>query len=264
MMSTNRGLVAMATVVALTVGGTPACTGQGNPLAPGGVGFFSFTDILLGTGDVAGFGKRATINYIAWIFDGGQSDNKGQEVDRGDGLTFVIGASQAIGGFDQGVAGMRVGGQRRLVIPPDLGFGANAAGVIPADASLVADVTLVDVQQVTTDSAPFTVTDLTVGDGLDAATGDRLLVAYGGWLYNESQPDNKGILFDASGTNGFPFTLGAGQVIPGWDEGLVGMRENGERRLIIPPERAYGATQRGLIPPNATLLFDITLLTVTR
>ncbi|HIE93579.1 MAG TPA: FKBP-type peptidyl-prolyl cis-trans isomerase [Acidobacteria bacterium] len=101
------------------------------------------------------------------------------------------------------------------------------------------------------------------GDGAEAATGDQLFLAYGGWLYDESQPESKGALFDASDTSGFSFKLGAGQVITGWDEGLVGMRENGERRLIIPPDLAYGDNSPGIIPPNATLLFDITLLTVT-
>ena len=62
--------------------------------------------------------------------------------------------------------------------------------------------------------------------------------------------------------NGFTFVLGTGQVIPGWDQGLVGMRMDGERRLIIPPELAYGSARRELIPPNATLVFDIQLVTL--
>ena len=260
MMSTNRGLVAMATVAALTVGGTPACSDGVNPLVPSGVAFFSFTDITLGTGDLATTGTQVTINYIAWIFEDGASDNKGAQVDSGDGLTFVVGGNQVIGGFDQGVRSMRVGGIRQLVIPPHLGFGVGSAGAIPADATLVADVTLVDVQPVTTDSAPFSITDLSIGDGAVAASGDMVTAAFGGWLYDESRPDNKGALFDSS--TGFPFTLGAGQIIEGWEQGIPGMRENGERRLIIPPEMGFGDVQRGIIPPNSTLLFDITVLTV--
>ena len=260
MVSTNRGLVAMAAVVALTVGGTPACSGGVNPLAPGGVAFFSFTDITLGTGDLATTGTQVTINYIAWIFEDGASDNKGAQVDSGDGLTFVVGGNQAIGGFDQGVRSMRVGGTRQLVIPAHLGFGEGSAGAIPSDATLVADVTLVDVQPLTTDTAPFSITDLSIGDGAVAATGDMVTAAYGGWLYDESRPDNKGARFDSS--VGISFTLGTGQVIEGWEQGIPGMRVNGERRLIIPPEIGYGDVQRGIIPANATLLFDITLLTV--
>jgi peptidylprolyl isomerase len=260
MMSKNCGLVAMAAVVALTVGGTPACTGTTNPLAPGGIAFFAVTDIRLGTGDVAATGTRVTINYIVWLFEDGESENKGLQVDSGDGLTFVLGGNQTIGGFDQGVVGMRVGGLRQIVIPPDLGFGGNSAGLIPADAALVADVTLVAVETLMTDSAPFSITDLVIGDGAVATTGDVVQVAFGGWLYDESGPDSKGARFDTS--SGFAFTLGGGQVIEGWEQGVPGMRENGERRLIIPPELGFGDVQRGIIPPNSTLLFDITLSTV--
>ncbi len=260
MISRNRGLVAVALTVALTGVGTPGCTSQ-NPLAPGGVAFFSFTDIELGTGAIAANGNRVVMNYVAWLFEDGESENKGPQVDSGT-LTFVVGANEVIGGFDQGVQGMRVGGRRQLIIPPDLALGNEAAG-IPADSSLVAELELIDVQVVVTDTAAFTIIDLVTGTGAVAATGDSLLVAYGGWLYDESRPDNKGTLFDASGNSGFRFTLGEGRVIAGWDEGLVGMREEGERRLIIPPELAYGSSVRGLIPPDATLLFDITLLTAT-
>jgi FKBP-type peptidyl-prolyl cis-trans isomerase FkpA len=260
MVSTNRGLVAMVAVVALTVGGTPACSGGVNPLAPSGVAFFSFTDIMLGSGDLATRGTQISINYIAWIFEDGASENKGTQVDSGDGLTFVVGGNQTIGGFDQGVLGMRVDGIRQLVIPPDLGFGQDSSGAIPADATLVADVTLVDVQPLTTDTAPFSITDLSIGDGAVAAADDTLTAAFGGWLYDESRSDNKGAQFDSSA--GFPFTLGAGQVIEGWEQGIPGMRVNGERRLIVPPELGFGDVQRGIIPPNSTLLFDITLLTV--
>ncbi|MEO2194935.1 MAG: FKBP-type peptidyl-prolyl cis-trans isomerase [bacterium] len=261
MISRNRGLVAVALTVALTSVGTPGCTSQ-NPLAPGGIAFFSFTDIQLGSGAIAATGNRAVMNYVVWLFEDGESENKGPQVDSGT-LTFVVGANQVIGGFDQGVLGMRVGGQRQLIIPPDLALGFNEAVGIPADSSLVAELELIDVQVVITDTAPFTIIDLVVGDGAQAATGDQLFLAYGGWLYDESQPESKGALFDASDTSGFSFKLGAGQVITGWDEGLVGMRENGERRLIIPPDLAYGDNSPGIIPPNATLLFDITLLTVT-
>ena len=260
MVSTNRGLVAMVAVVALTVGGTPACSGGVNPLAPSGVAFFSFTDIMLGSGDLATRGTQVSINYIAWIFEDGASENKGAQVDSDDGHTFVVGGNQTIGGFDQGVLGMRVGGIRQLVIPPNVGFGQSSSGAIPSDATLVADVTLVDVQPVTTDSAPFSSTDLSIGDGAVAATGNAVSAAFGGWLYDESQPDNKGDLFDSSGE--ITFTLGAGQVIEGWEQGIPGMRENGERRLVIPPELGFGDQQVGIIPPNSTLLFDITVLTV--
>jgi FKBP-type peptidyl-prolyl cis-trans isomerase FkpA len=112
-------------------------------------------------------------------------------------------------------------------------------------------------------SAPFSRTDLTVGTGAEAAFGSGITVNYTGWLYDPSKTDQKGLQFDTSaGREAFAFTLGAGQVIEGWDEGLVGMKAGGSRRLIIPSALAYGASRNGPIPPFATLVFDIELLAV--
>jgi FKBP-type peptidyl-prolyl cis-trans isomerase FkpA len=108
-----------------------------------------------------------------------------------------------------------------------------------------------------TSNGTFTQTDLVVGTGATANTGSVATVTYNGWLYDTSKVDGKGTFFD--GGTGFSFTLGAGQVIAGWDQGVVGMRVGGQRRLIIPPDLAYGSSGSGPIPPNATLVFDITL-----
>lgn len=111
--------------------------------------------------------------------------------------------------------------------------------------------------------APYSQTDLTLGTGGDAVTGRLLTVNYTGWFYGESRPDKKGPVFDSSaGGDPFSFTLGAGQVIAGWDQGLQGMRVGGVRRLVIPPSLAYGTFRNGPIPPNATLVFEIELLEV--
>ena len=112
-----------------------------------------------------------------------------------------------------------------------------------------------------TSSGPYSQVDLVVGTGTMAVNGSRVTVTYGGWFYDTSRPDGKGQQFDGNST-GFPFTVGAGQVIRGWDQGVPGMRIGGQRRLIIPPELAYGNTGYLSIPPNATLVFDIGLLTV--
>jgi len=113
--------------------------------------------------------------------------------------------------------------------------------------------------------APFSQSDLRVGTGADAAVGRRLTVTYTGWLYDHAQPENKGRQFDTN-VNGTPFqfVLGAGQVIRGWDQGFVGMKVGGLRRLVIPPDLAYGSTGAGggLIPPGATLVFDVELVGV--
>ena len=108
-----------------------------------------------------------------------------------------------------------------------------------------------------TSSGTFMQTDLVVGAGAEAVTGKVVVVTYSGWLYDTNKTDGKGKFFD--GNSGFSFTLGAGNVIAGWDQGVVGMRVGGQRRLIIPPDLAYGSQGRSPIPPNATLVFDITL-----
>jgi FKBP-type peptidyl-prolyl cis-trans isomerase FkpA len=111
---------------------------------------------------------------------------------------------------------------------------------------------------------PYSQTDIRVGTGAEALAGRRISVHYAGWLYDASAPENKGRQFDTSlGGAPYPFTLGAGMVIRGWDQGVAGMRVGGQRRLVIPPQLAYGAEGRGsAIPPNATLVFDIELLEV--
>ena len=104
--------------------------------------------------------------------------------------------------------------------------------------------------------------DTTVGDGAEATKGQQVTVHYTGWLYND---DTQGAKFDSSKDRGTPvdFSLGAGMVIKGWDEGVAGMKIGGARTLIIPPALGYGARGAGgVIPPNATLKFDVELLGV--
>jgi len=108
-------------------------------------------------------------------------------------------------------------------------------------------------------------TDNKVGDGATAAAGQNVTVHYTGWLYDAAAADHKGAKFDSSRDRGDPFVfpLGAGRVIKGWDEGVAGMQVGGQRTLTIPPEMGYGARGAGsVIPPNATLVFDVELLGV--
>ena len=107
--------------------------------------------------------------------------------------------------------------------------------------------------------------DVRVGSGAEAVAGREVTVHYTGWLYDATRPENKGTKFDSSRDRNdpFPFNLGAGEVIPGWDEGVAGMKVGGQRLLTIPPDMAYGARGAGgVIPPNAVLLFDVELLAV--
>ena len=109
----------------------------------------------------------------------------------------------------------------------------------------------------------FTQTDVRAGTGDEAVTGRVVTVNYTGWLYDPSRPEDKGAQFDTSvGREPFTFTLGIGQVIEGWDRGLPGMRAGGLRRLVVPPSLAYGQFRNGPIPPNASLVFEIELVSV--
>src|SRR5213593_3090218 len=104
-----------------------------------------------------------------------------------------------------------------------------------------------------------------VGGGTEATSGKQVTVHYTVWLYDSGRGDHKGRKFDSSRDRGEPFTfrLGAGQVIRGWDEGVTGMKIGGSRTLTIPPEMGYGVRGAGgVIPPNATLVFDVELLDV--
>jgi FKBP-type peptidyl-prolyl cis-trans isomerase len=108
-------------------------------------------------------------------------------------------------------------------------------------------------------------TDILVGSGAEATDGKRLSMHYTGWLYNPGEPKNRGTKFDSSLDRGQPFSfvLGQGQVIRGWDAGVAGMKVGGKRTLVIPASMGYGARGAGrLIPPNATLVFEVELLGV--
>ncbi len=108
--------------------------------------------------------------------------------------------------------------------------------------------------------------DKQAGTGTVATSGSDVTVHYTGWLYDENAPDKHGMKFDSSVDRGEPFTflLGAGQVIRGWDDGVAGMKVGGKRTLLIPADLGYGnAGAGGVIPPGASLVFDVELLDVT-
>ena len=109
------------------------------------------TDGKVGNGTAATAGKNVTVHYTGWLYDASKPDKHGKKFDsskdRNDPFSFRLGAGQVIQGWDQGVAGMKVGGQRTLVIPSQLGYGARGAGgAIPPNATLLFDVELLDVK----------------------------------------------------------------------------------------------------------------------
>jgi FKBP-type peptidyl-prolyl cis-trans isomerase FkpA len=108
-------------------------------------------------------------------------------------------------------------------------------------------------------NVPFSTVDLRVGTGTEATNGRRVSVNYTLWLYASSGTDNKGSLIESGP---YAYTLGGGGVIQGWERGIPGMRVGGLRRLIIPPDLAYGSQASSRIPANSTLVFEVELLAV--
>jgi FKBP-type peptidyl-prolyl cis-trans isomerase FkpA len=125
---------------------TAACGGDDTPTSPSANVPFTRTDLRLGTGTEATAGRTVVVNYGGWLYSANAAENKGSLFDSGQ-YSFVLGTGNAIAGWHQGLTGMRVGGQRRLIIPPELGYGPQGRPpAIPGNSTLVFDVELVSVQ----------------------------------------------------------------------------------------------------------------------
>lgn len=259
---------------------TTAPAGAGAPAAPPAVSGtpvktasgLQYLDVKPGEGTAAKEGQVVVVNYSGYLSSNGKKFDS--SLDRNEPFSFKLGGGQVIKGWDEGVAGMKPGGSRRLIIPAALGYGSQGAGnAIPPNSELLFDVDML----AALDPAPATLPavngtptktasglqyiDLKPGTGAEAKTGQSVLVHYAGYLANGGKK------FDSSLDRGQmlpPFQVGAGRVIKGWDEGLVGMKVGGKRRLIIPAALGYGAQGAGggTIPPNADLVFDVDLFGV--
>jgi peptidylprolyl isomerase len=220
-----------------------------------------------GTGEIPEAGDLVSVHYRGTLEDGTPFDNS---YDRGQPYTFPLGMGRVIAGWDEGIALLNEGTTARLTIPAELGYGEAGSGeAIPPGATLVFEVELIEVIEgppdapQAVDPADYTTTesglqyyDFEVGAGASPQPGQPVSVHYTGWLED-------GQMFDSSLVNGRPiqFPVGQGNVIPGWDEGLLSMNFGGRRQLRIPPELAYGEEgYPGVIPPNSTLIFEVELL----
>ncbi len=145
--------------------------------------------------------------------------------------------------------------------PPEESAAAPATGAAPA-----ADTPGTAPAPTGTETMALQKIELAPGTGAEIKSGQTALVHYTGWLYDAVAPDNKGKKFDSSVDRNepFEFPVGEGTVIQGWDQGVVGMKVGGKRRLVIPPEMGYGSRGAGggLIPPGATLVFDVELVEI--
>jgi peptidylprolyl isomerase len=251
-------------------------------------------DLKVGEGPAARFGDFVEVNYTGWLSDGKEFDSSKKA---GQPLSFQIGLGQGIKGWHDGILGMKVGGKRKLIIPPQFAYGP--AGVpkagIPANAELTYEVELVkltaledrkkepekkatetklnnpsiDDKDDKADDAPAT----EEGKEYETKSGLKFLERKIGTGRKAKAGDNVSVHYVGTLTNGkkfdssrdrddpIKFTLGRGMVIKGWDEGIAGMKVGGKRKLTIPSELGYGKRGAGKdIPPDATLIFEVELM----
>jgi peptidylprolyl isomerase len=243
--------IVLMLAASVLIAGLAACGGSATPAGSDGLtttaSGLKYVDLVVGTGESPAVTDLVTVHYTGTLENGTVFDASRQH---GAPVSFPL--NKVIKGWTEGVSTMKIGGVRRLIIPPDLAYGAQGAGngVIPPNATLTFIVELLEVPKVKID-------DTQVGAGAAAKDGDTLVVNYTGKLAD-------GTVFDSSvGKTPFEFMLGGGQVISGWDSGLLGMKVGGKRTLTIPPSLGYGAQGAGeSIPPNATLVFDIELISI--
>ncbi len=221
-----------------------------------------YVDIKEGEGEPPKKGQLCDVHYTGWLWENGAKGKKfDSSVDRREPFSFHVDVKEVIKGWDEGVSTMKVGGKRELVIPAELAYGKRGAGrVIPPDATLLFEVELLAKWEKTDSGLEFR--DIKEGTGATPKTGQNCEVHYTGWLWNRGM---KGKKFDSSLDHGEPlsFHVGNSEVIKGWDEGVATMKAGGKRRLLIPAKLGYKERGAGnVIPPNATLLFDVELLKV--
>ncbi len=218
-----------------------------------------------GTGAKPMMGDKVKVHYTGTLLNGTKFDSS---KDRNEPFSFDLGMGRVIRGWDEGFATMNVGDEATLIIPPSLGYGDQDMGTIPPNSTLIFDVELLGVEQ-NPDNKPVNLTGIDVkttasglkyyfitqGNGRKPVAGQKVSIHYVAKLMT-------GLKFESSRDANKPitFTLGAGQVFPGWDEGIALMNVGDKAFFVLPPELALGSRSAGPIPPNSTLAFEIELI----
>lgn len=217
-------------------------------------------DLAVGDGDPVAEGDYVEIAYTAWHADqdGGRGDEIASSEDAGKPARLLLGAGMVNEGLDRGLLGMRPGGVRRIVVPPALGHGAEAKEGIPAGSTIVYEVDLKRVLEVTTET-------LREGDGPPVLPGQRVSFHLTGWLRNAD--GSKGEQFQDSRGLATPYTsiVGSFKIQPGLELGMRGMNRGGLRRIDVPSDLAFGARgwHRGpktLVPPDSDIIYELEIL----
>lgn len=242
-----------------------------------------YNDVKVGTGVEAKNGNLVEINFRGWVIKDSSDLFSDWAVDStkkldiiadsyamNQPIKIILGSDNFIKGSEEGMVGMKPGGQRTIIIPSYLCYGPEGMGPIPPNSSIKVVIELVSSKEVPlakmwdVDSTLFKTTAsglkyaiIKEGEGPLIEKGKQVVVHYSGFLLN-------GTKFDSSVERDEPltFSAGIGQVIPGWDEGLLLLKKGSKAKFIIPSNLAYGERDLGKIPPNSTLVFDVEIVDV--
>lgn len=244
-----------------------------------------YMDDSLGTGREAKEGDLVSIHFSGWmvpadsagdLFSDWSKDQAknmlslGNSRMRNQPIKFVLNSGSFIKGTDEGIVGMKTGGVRTMIIPSKLAYGETGIGMIPPNTDLKVVVELLEVKDKKVaemwdvDTTLFKTTPsglqyaiISEGEGPAVEAGRVITVHYSGYLQD-------GTLFDSSVERDEPiqFVVGQGQVIPGWDEGMLLLKKGDKARFIIPPQLGYGEMDLEKIPPNSTLIFDTEVIDI--
>jgi peptidylprolyl isomerase len=227
-----------------------------------------YVEMTVGDGPAAQDGDILVMQVVGSLLDGTEIVNTSLQ---GTPAIAIYGRDQLLPGWEEGISMMKAGGRTQFILPPDLAFGEEGYGIIPPSSEIFLDVELisvepaplpaeVDADELTATDSGLQYADIIEGEGDAAETGNTVTTQYTIWVQDEAED-----IYIASSKFGQPvtFSIGAGGVVfPGWEEGAAGMKLNGKRLLIVPAELALGDTGSGDIPPDATLILEIEVVSI--
>jgi peptidylprolyl isomerase len=253
----------ISTVVPATV--TPFVLEGATTTASG----LQFLEIIAGTSEIPQPGEIITMHFIATLPDGTELANT---YTKNQPIKTVWGRKSLIPGWEEGIGLMKVGGKAKLVIPPDLAYGANGSGSVPPNSPLIIEIELlsaklapspisVSADQLTKTASGLQYYDITKGDGAEAVKNGGVTTHYTIWVKTDT---GHNFIASSEGNPPLDFIVGRrDKAFPGWDEGMTGMKVGGKRLLVIPPDLGLGAQGARDIPPNAVLVMEVQLMSVS-
>jgi peptidylprolyl isomerase len=227
-----------------------------------------YLELVKGSGRSPADGDLITMYLTGSLPDGTEFTNTSAQEEP---ITAVYGREQLLPGWEEGLALMNAGGKAKMVLPPELAFGEQGYGMIPPNSQIILEVELLSVEtppqpttvsedELTATDSGLKYADLTEGTGAEVEQNSIVSTHFTIWVQGEKEDD---FVFTSDGNDPITFVVGRGDaVFPGWDEGVLSMKQGGKRLLVIPPNLAFGETGGNGIPPNATLVMEVELVDV--